>query len=169
MKKLLIALMLLIVVAACNSTKKLVKNNYHENTAVTVETTQNSQTQSDSKIITSLEQKIVENDSVVVNETIVELSKPDSTGVQHAERITTRIITSGKNKQLETVSNTQQQAQVTTSETNNATAVQNQTVTSQTDVKTVVKKPVWIKAALLLAFIAIGIFLVLKFGHLIWK
>lgn len=147
---------------SCKNTKQIVKSETEIKTSVEQQATKTEDAKTDIKIGKTIDESIVENDSTVIEETILKLSKPDSTGQQYPESITTRVITSGKNKntKTETKEDAVKVSENKIVETENIK--EDQVIVNETDTKTVKKQQSWkIIALIVLALVAIG-FIVYK-------
>jgi len=95
---LLVISLLVISLGGCKTTRE-----YGKTKSQVVETVENDiQSKADNSIAESTTDSVSENETAeeirVIEETIVELSKPDTSGVQYPVKITTRTETAGKQK-----------------------------------------------------------------------
>src|SRR5690606_13756480 len=95
-----------LLLTSCQTKKQFIKSETDIKTVSELNTTKESGSKTDTHVVSSLAENITETDSTFIEETITELSKPDSLGHQHPEKIITRKITSGKNKETKVVEET---------------------------------------------------------------
>ncbi len=140
MKKSAFFLSILLLVASCQTKKHFAKSETEIKTASVLNITKEEVAKTDTQAVSTLAGSITETDSKVIEETITELSKPDSLGVQHTEKIINRKITSGKNKETKVVETAQldQASENKVVETENQ--VTEQQLSNETKVKTIVRK-----------------------------
>lgn len=167
--KTLIYFIALLLLFGCNTTKKLVKTNANNQVETTVKTEQKTDLKADVKVVSQATETILENDSVIVTETEIQLSKPDSTGKQHAEKVINRTIASGKKKQTETKTNNETVVETAQSNAIKSDVTQKQHENISVDSKIVVKRFPWIKLVLIAVAVVAGFVLYRKFGYLIRK
>lgn len=92
-------LVLLALFAGCKTTKEVTETKNTVSETVKKELKTSVDNASIMKTSASVIETILENDSLVIEETVVEFSTPDSSGKQHPEKITTRKALSGKQTQ----------------------------------------------------------------------
>jgi len=99
MKPVFKTVVLLALFAGCKTTKEITetKSKVSETVQNDLKTTVHSSYSMEASA--SMLETILENDSLVIEETVVEFSAPDSSGKQHPEKITTRKAISGKQTQ----------------------------------------------------------------------
>ena len=159
----LITILIFLLLFSCKNTRQITKSETEVKTSTELQSTKTEDAKSDIKTGKTIDESIVENDSTVIEETIVKLSIPDSTGQQHTESITTRVITSGKNKKTKTKTK-EEVVKVTENKiVETETKKEDQVVNNEVYTKTVKKQQSWKTISLIiLALIAVG-FIVYKF------
>jgi hypothetical protein len=161
--KTIMFLLICLLCFSCRNTKEIIKNNTEEKTSLEQVTTRIQDATADTKTVKAIEESISETDSTVIEETVVELSKPDSTGQQHPEKITTRVILTGRNKQTKTGTKEEidniTENKVVETETKN----EQQVIDSVIETKTTKKFPLW-KIIPLVVLVAGAAFLLFKFN-----
>ena len=156
--------LIILITASCQTKKQLVKSETEITTVAELNTTKDEAVKTDTQVVSTISGNVTETDNSFIEETITELSKPDSLGNQHPEKIITRKITSGKNKETKVVEETQikQAAENNVSETENL--VTKQEVSNETEVKTKIKNHIaWKLIGGVIVLAGIGLFLWIRF------
>lgn len=149
---------------SCQSKKQFVKSETEIKTVSELHTTKEAVSKTDTQVVSSLSGSISETDSSVIEETITELSKPDSLGNQHPEKIINRKIISGKNKETKVVKDIQLDQVVASKESETENLVSTQVISNETAVKTKVKKYIpWKLIGSVIVLAGIGLFLWFRF------
>lgn len=151
----------LILFFGCNTTKKVVKTDIETQVETKAKTEHKTDVKTDIKVVSQVNENVFEKDTVLITETVVELSKPDSSGKQYTEKIINRTITSAKQKQTETKTNNETVVKAAQSNVIKADITQKQHENISVDEKTVVKRLSWLK--LLNVFLICGLFVGLYF------
>jgi ElaB/YqjD/DUF883 family membrane-anchored ribosome-binding protein len=157
-----LAISTLLLFTSCQTKKQFARSETEIKTTSTLNTVKDVTEKTDTKAVASISGSVTETDNIVTEETITELSKPDSLGNQHPEKIINRKITSGKNKETKVVENTQlnQATENKISETENQ--VTEQELANKTEVKTKIRK--------YLPWKIVGVIVLLAaIGFLIWS
>ncbi|WP_372775677.1 hypothetical protein [Mangrovibacterium sp.] len=158
----LCALLCLLWFNSCQTKKQFVKSETEIKTVSELNTSKEVVAKTDTQAVSTFAGSVTETDSTFIEETITELSKPDSLGQQYAEKIIKRQIISGKNKTTKVVEEIQlkQTAESEVSETVNL--VTEQVISNETEVKTKIKKYIPWKLIVVIVFVAV-------IGFLIWS
>ena len=162
MKKYIFAV-LLIILFSCKHTREIIKYDSTENLKTENKTETNQNVKTDSKINSENNSNKTEQKNSVIEETIVQLSIPDSTGEQHIETITNRKTSSGEN--ISTITNDKKQEQNSSElKSNEKSEVKadgniNQTASEKTVQKSLPAKLVWIIIGIFTIFIGLLAFL----------
>lgn len=162
-------LIICVLLLSCKNTKQVVKSSTTEKTSAETSILVTGETKTDSKAALHIAETITEADSTVTHETVVEYSKPDSTGRQYAQKVTTKTTVTGKSKKAEKTESAKT-GQLQQSNTSIA-AKQNTQTTTTTEIKQKekTKTPVpWKIIAALLAVAAIA-FALFKFRAKIFR
>ncbi len=158
MRKLIALLSIVLFMASCHTKRHTVKSETMINTVSELNTSKNELSKTHIQAVSLIAENVTETDSTVIEETITELSKPDSLGNQHPEKIINRKITSGKNKETKFVENSQLKltAEDNVSETENQVAEQELSNETRSNAK-IKKSQSWklIAAIILLAVIGL--------------
>lgn len=159
-----LAILAVLLLTSCQTKKQFVKSETEIKTVSELNTTKDAASKTDTHVFSNIAESVTETDSTVIEETITELSKPDSLGHQHPEKIINRKITSGKNKETKVVEETQhnQTTENKVSETENR--VTEQVISNETAEKTKIKKHIpWKLIGSVIALAGIGLFLWIRF------
>lgn len=100
--KIKLLLLILIALVGCKTTKEITETRSRVSETILNDLKVSIDSTSTVKASASILETVLENDSFVVVETVVELSAPDSSGKQHPEKITTRKAVSGRQTQKQT-------------------------------------------------------------------
>lgn len=165
----LIYLLMIVFIVSCHNTKEIVKTETSVKTEADISQSKKEESKSDIKLFLDLTEKTNEADSTVVQETIFELSKPDSTGKQYAEKVTTKTTITGKSKKAEKVESWKTVEAVENKAEQTEKGKINQAVDNETKSKEIVKQAVPWKVIIMFLIIVVAVFLFLKFRHLIFK
>ena len=168
MKKLMAFMVIVVVLVSCNTTKQVVKTETESNTVADVQRENKADKVVASESVFVINEQVVEVDSALITETVVELSKPDSSGNQYAERVINRVIDKGAKKQRETTASNEFKTEAKATETNNEKTHIKQDLNTETKSKIVVKSFSWLKLGLIIVFIGIVAVLVYRFRRLLF-
>lgn len=159
---------IVLLIAGCSSTKRITDTETNVNTVAENREDIISKTNSEVAATVTTIEKIVESDSVIVTETIVELSKPDSTGKQYNERIINRVTEKGYKKQSDKANKSETiKAEFTNQLKTDKTTVK-QDLNSETHSKTVIKAFAWWKL-IVLAFVCVLGFMAYKYRKFLFR
>lgn len=164
MNKYAIILIMAVFVLSCRNTKDIVKSNTEVKTETKSDNTASKVEKTTTNTLSNVSENTTEDEYVVTEETITELSKPDSTGNQHPEKITKRTTTSGKNKETKVAENTEINQATNNEITETEKKSENSTLSNETDIKTVKKSQSWKITALIILALSIVGFIIYK-----WK
>lgn len=164
MNKYTIILILAVLVLSCRNTKEIVKSNTEVKTATETDISKSQSTNTDKKVISVVSEKTTEDEFIVTEETITELSKPDSTGKQHPIKVTKRTTTSGKNKEIKVDENTEINQATDDKKTETVKQTEDKVINNETDVKIVKKSQSWKIVSGIIVFLILAGFVVYK-----WK
>lgn len=160
---LLIAGAVLVTLTNCTTKKQFLKTETETKIQSEQTATEKEATKADNQTLSTIAENVKETNNVIIAETITELSKPDSTGKQHIEKITTRQIENGKNKE------TQTNSQVITKTVIEGETIKSENETVKTEIeikdqsKTITKtKKIW-PFAISTIIAALVIFIIIKF------
>lgn len=160
----LCALLCLLWFNSCQTKKQFVKSETEIKTVSELNATKEVVSKTNTHAVSSVTGSVTETDSTVIEETITELSEPDSLGNQHPEKIINRKIISGKNKETKVVETTQlnQAEEKKVNETENT--VTEQEINNETAVKTKTKKYIpWKLIGSVIVLAGIGLVLWVRF------
>ena len=104
MKLSVLLVLLLALMVGCKTTKEITETKSQVSEVVQNDLKQTVDSVSTFKASGSVLQTVLENDSLVYEEKVVELSAPDSTGKQYPEKVTTRKATAGRQTKKQTTS-----------------------------------------------------------------
>ena len=140
MKAKLIIVLLLALLSGCKTTKQTVttQGKVYEHLKNDIQST--SERSVVVKANDSVIETLLENDNQVIEETVIELSVPDSTGKQHPERVTTRKTVAGKQIQKQMVAEGETDTAVSVRKTEDDNSVRQTDTSMSEQVKT---KQVW--------------------------
>ncbi len=141
--KLISFVIICLLLFSCKNTKQIVKSNTEVKTSTETSITKVDETKTDTKVISAVAENVTETDNTVIEEKVTELSKPDSTGKQYPEKITERVISTGKKKQTETKGNAQVDQKTENKVTESEKKSEDKALNNETDVKIVEKKQSW--------------------------
>jgi cobalamin biosynthesis Mg chelatase CobN len=136
MKVSALLVLLMVLMVGCKTTKEMTETKSQVSETVKTEIKTSVDSASTVKASASILETVLQKDSLVVEETVVELSAPDSTGKQYPERITTRKAVAGKQTQKQVVAASDSARSVTV----NKTTTDNSLAQTDTDTKQKVKK-----------------------------
>lgn len=167
MKKLLLLIICFVWFNSCRTTKQTATADTEINTATEITRSKKEEVKTASVTVSDISENVTETDSAVVEQIILEYSKPDSAGKQWVEKIITTTTTAGKTRKAEKVetTNLNQVAEIQLAE--NQITTQQQVINSETLVKTTKKFPLW-KVIPLIALVAGAAFLLWKFNT-VWN
>lgn len=135
-------LLICFLVFSCK-TKEIIKSNTEVKTSTETNISKVEETKSDTKTVSAVAENVTETDNSIIQETVTELSKPDSTGKQYPEKITERVISTGKKKQTETKGNAQVDQNTENKVTEAGTKTEDKVLNNETDIKIVKKNQSW--------------------------
>jgi predicted RND superfamily exporter protein len=163
----LCALICLVWFSSCRTTKETINSKTDINTETALIQSKTEELKTASVKVSDIVENVTEIDSSVIEQTTIQLSKPDSTGKQYVEKITTTTTTAGKTRKAEKseISNLKQEAAKNSVE--NMEVTEKQVINSETQVKTKKKFPLW-KVIPLIALLAGAVFLFWKFNT-VWN
>ena len=160
----LCALLCLLWFNSCQTKKNIVKSETEIKTVSELNTSNEEVAKTDIQAVSTFAWNVTETNSTVIEETITELSKPDSLGNQHPEKIINRKITSGKNKEIKAVEHTQLNQAAENKITETEIQVTEQAHSNETAVKTKIKKLIpWKLIGGIILFAGIGLFMWFRF------
>jgi predicted histidine transporter YuiF (NhaC family) len=156
-----IVLLAMVFFSSCRTTRETVQTATSIQTETQVTATKTEEVKTASQIVSATVEKVTDIDSSVVEQTIIEYSKPDSTGKQYVEKVTTTTTNAGKSRKAEKVesSNLNQDTEINTDETE--IVKQEQTINAESKTKTIKKFAVR-KLIPLIALLALVVFIVFK-------
>ena len=155
-------LLICFLIFSCKNTKEIVKSNTEVKSSTETNIAKVEETKSDTKTVSAVAENVTETDNSIIEETVTELSKPDSTGKQYPQKITERVISTGKKKQTETKGNAQTDQKTENKVTEAGTKTENKVLNNETDIKLVKKKQSWKVIALIVFGLTIIGFIVYK-------
>lgn len=162
MNKYTIILILAVSILSCRNTKEIVKSNTESKISAKTEVLKTDETKVDTKAALVKSENTTEDEYTVTEETVTELSKPDTLGKQHPEKVTKRTITSGKNKQTKTTENARTDQKTENKVTEEGTKTEDKVLNNETDIKTVKKSQSWKVITLIVLVLAVIGFIVYK-------
>lgn len=95
-------ILILLILTSCRNTKEVVKTESEVKTSTEQTTTRNEDKKADTKTVSTINKNVSEYDTTYIIEYITDFSKPDESGKQYTEKITERVISTGKNKETKT-------------------------------------------------------------------
>lgn len=168
MKK-IIFILLISLLFSCRSTREITKTETVVKTETETETIAATEVKTETATTASVAVTVTETGNTITEETIVELSKPDSTGRQHAEKVITRKTTSGKTKQTGVIGqHNEGKSEVASSVVKEDSSAKTEEQTSM-KTKRVVKQLIPWKVIAILTVIVGFAFLIIKFRYKIFK
>lgn len=157
-----IAILLICFLIFSCKTKEIIKSNTEVKSSTETNVSKVEETKLDTKSVSAIAQNVTETDNTVIQETVTELSKPDTLGKQYPEKVTQRTITSGKNKQTKTNGNAQTEQKIDNKVTEAGSKTEDKVLNNETDIKVVKKNQSWKMIALIVLGLAIIGFIVYK-------
>ena len=166
-KKIKIILIILVFLTSCKTTKQVEKLNASIVEKVQTEQKTESKATETEKLQSKTDEKVIETDSTVIEETELHFSAPDSTGKQHVETAITRKTTSGKKREGNKNTETDQSKGKTNNQVDTKSKNKQSDSNLESELKTTKKSiPIW--PFVTAGVIAVAVFLFWRFGGFGW-